>query len=561
MKELCSPWAELFLRADLPLIYAAKSAIIIMAQFTQREGAGLNHLTSKRRGLLDFIARVLAQAERGDMTKAERAGFIVIARRDLDEFLTVRCPEPGAKTLARVTALLDRMEMLAETLVPDAPDDPSEAPRVLRRADVSADDSAEGVAACLAARAQGAPVLLECGCGTEAQARETLGLPETPAYVWRCCSPEKRLEPLLRHPPEPFAGRQLMADDWFALLRAGDRLLIHPYDSIAPVTALLRQASVDEATVRIRMTLYRTDEASAFTEALCRAAARGKQVEVLIEVRARGDEARNLALTDQLTRAGAKVIHPTGERVHGKLLLIERREAGALRGYVHFGTGNYHAGNSRRYTDVSLMTADETLCADAAAFFEAASAGGEAECELLRTSPEQLRAELTRLIRREMSHALAGRPCGVTAKLNALTDPALIERLTDAGRAGVPIDLIVRGACRLQPGVPGRTENIRVRSLVGRELEHARVCRFVNGGAPETFISSADWMPRSLDRRRELLIPVRGQRQAARLGDWLCLQLADTRNAWLLQGDHYDACDESGGQSVDSQAQMKHDPQ
>lgn len=530
---------------------------------------------------------MLAEAQRSDRTEAERANFLCITESNLHEFLSVRCPKPDDATWERVHALFAQMEALAcqltrtdgehlptgktpddeetcelgaqsaEESIGDAPI-PWAAIRDDREACGEAEDVRAEVRRILDARSQNPVVLLECAMSAaETQVKallKDLHAPKARIRRWSGDAPVEDMLSGLRCQLSETEKAQV-PDDLFSEVCRGDRLFIHPYDSFAWVEALVEQAAKDERVTGICMTLYRTEPGSHIIEALKSAAKRGCQVRVVLEVRARGNEQANLALADELDEAGVRVCCPGGPRVHGKVLIIERREGDMVRRIAHFGTGNYHAANARHYTDVSLMTADEALCADAARFFEAAAAGSEPECETLAVSPVNLRGALLRLIRREMSHAKAKRPCGIRIKLNMLTDPALIDALYEASRAGVTVELIVRGVCCLQPGVEKLSENIRVRSIVGLELEHARVCRFVNGGSPETYISSADWMPRSLERRHELLIPVRDANACRRLDDWLDLQLRDTANAWTLHINEYTAtrcC--SDGELFDSQA-------
>lgn len=352
----------------------------------------------------------------------------------------------------------------------------------------------------------------------------------------------------------PFRPRDEGTRDMFQALREKDRLLIHPYDSFEDVVRLLEQAAEDPSVEAVSMTLYRVSRNARITAALMRAAKRGKQVTVFIEVRARGDEEQNLRLVDEMKQSGCRVLTGlSGCKVHAKALLISRREDGEVRRYAHLGTGNYNERTARQYTDVGLMTSDRELTEDVACFFESLEAPREAKpLRVMTASPDGMRAELLRLIRREASHAAMGRPCGMTLKLNALTDKTLIAALQETGRGGVPVRLIVRGACRLQPEEGG---HVTVRSLVGRFLEHGRVFHFVNGGEEEVYISSADWMPRSLDGRVELMLPIRDQDAAEKLKHYLEGQLEDTALAWNLTVDDYTAARCCAEEMIDSQAQ------
>lgn len=360
------------------------------------------------------------------------------------------------------------------------------------------------------------------------------------------------------YPPfTPARWPQRAREDVFAALRDGDRLLIHPYDSFEPVLLLLQQAAKDPDVSRIRMTLYRAKADSLLVDSLEDAARAGKQVDVLVETRARFDEARNLTMAARLEDAGCRVLSgPPGLKVHSKVLQVVRREGGYPHLYTHLGTGNYHEGTAKIYTDFGLMTADREIGADAARFFDYLTGeAGQPELTALTASPFGLRQELLRMIRREMGHALSGRTAAISLKLNALTDRALIDCLLDAGRAGVKVDITVRGACCLQCGTED-TPNVTVRSIVGRFLEHGRMVRFENGGRPETYISSADWMKRSLDRRVELLTPVRDARAQEELLRYITLQQQDTAKAWLLKVDDYTAARCCSATRMDSQQQM-----
>ncbi len=332
-------------------------------------------------------------------------------------------------------------------------------------------------------------------------------------------------------------------NDLFAAVAARDRLLIHPYESYQPVLRLMRDAAQDEHVRAIRIMLYRVAEHSAVVDALCEAARQGKRVDVLVELRARFDEQRNLMISALLRKAGCHVYHARSEwRAHGKAMLIERKEDGRIRRYAHLSTGNYHMGVASSYVDVSLLTAREAVCEDTADLFRYLMGETDApQLETLVASPGSIRAELLRLIRREMAHAYAGRPCGIRARMNALTDRRIISALYDASRAGVPIDLTVRGMCALQPGIPGVSESITVRSVVGRYLEHARVLECRNGGETEWYLSSADWMPRNLKRRTELLFPVLDAACQQKLAHWMDLTQRDTDDAWTLHVDEYTA--------------------
>lgn len=329
-------------------------------------------------------------------------------------------------------------------------------------------------------------------------------------------------------------------DTMFKTVAERDMLLHHPFDSFAPVLELLKQAAEDPNVLAIKQTLYRAGKDSPIVEQLVQAARNGKDVTVVVELRARFDEEANLGLADRLQEAGVQVVYGVvGFKTHAKMMLIVRREGQKLRRYVHLGTGNYHSGTARVYTDFGLITADPRIGSDVHMIFQQLSGlAPSLKLECLLQSPFTLHEGLLERIAREASHALAGRPGRIIAKLNALNEPQVIRALYKASQAGVQIDLIVRGACTLRPGVPGISDHIRVRSIVGRFLEHHRVYWFGNGGAPELFCSSADWLERNLLRRIETGFPILDDRAAERVFDEaLENYLTDNLNAWTLSPD------------------------
>ncbi|MBV8117650.1 MAG: polyphosphate kinase 1 [Candidatus Eremiobacteraeota bacterium] len=299
--------------------------------------------------------------------------------------------------------------------------------------------------------------------------------------------------------------------DMFAAIREGDILLHHPYESFDPVVQFLHQAAEDEKVLAIKATLYRTSgKNSPITRALLKAAENEKQVAVVIELKARFDEENNIEWARRLERAGAHVVYGfANQKVHAKSLLVVREDEDGLRRYMHFGTGNYNEKTARLYTDISLFTCLPELGADITQLFNALTGFSKiTDYEELWVAPVTLRRELISMIERETEHAKAGRPAGIRAKLNHVADAEVIRTLYRASEAGVNIDLLVRGMCVLRPGVPGVSERISVRSIVGRFLEHSRVYAFENGGDREVFIASADWMGRNLDGRVEIVTPV-----------------------------------------------------
>lgn len=323
----------------------------------------------------------------------------------------------------------------------------------------------------------------------------------------------------------------------FEVIREEDLLVHHPYESFtASVVAFIEAAARDEQVLAIKMTLYRTSGDGTIVRALTEAAQRGKQVVVLIELQARFDEVNNIAWARTLESFGVHVVYGVpGLKTHSKTTLVVRREAEGIRRYVHIGTGNYNSRTARTYTDVGLFTCDEAIGADVSDLFNVLTGYSRfSEYRRLLVAPQGLRKSLLALIAREAAHARAGRPARIVAKMNAVVDHEVIDALYAAAQAGVAIDLIVRGICCLRPGVPELSERIRVISVIGRFLEHSRIWMFENGGAAEFFIGSADWMPRNLDRRVEVVTPVSAEAHRRQLRAVLEVCLADDRTAWEL---------------------------
>jgi polyphosphate kinase len=399
--------------------------------------------------------------------------------------------------------------------------------RVTRDADLDlqedeADDLLRAIESELRKRRFGEPVRLECESGMpqalRAMLRDALGLTDFDLYdidgmmatsaLWALVSVD---EPALHDPPfTPSIPRRLLgATDLFAVIREGDLLLHHPYQSFDPVVQFVRQAASDPDVLAIKQTLYRTSGNSPVVGALIDAEA-GKQVATLIELKARFDEENNILWARNLERVGAHVVYGlSGLKTHAKVTLIVRNEPEGIRRYMHFGTGNYNDRTAKFYTDLSLFTCRTDIGADATQLFNALTGFSKAETyERLMVAPTGLRSGFMHLIEREAEHARHGRPCGITAKLNAINDKRIAAALYRASQAGVPIDLVVRGMCVLRPGVPGVSETIRVTSIVGQFLEHSRIFVFANAGEREVYIGSADWMGRNLDRRVETVVPV-----------------------------------------------------
>ncbi len=343
---------------------------------------------------------------------------------------------------------------------------------------------------------------------------------------------------------QPFTPRVLpsleLADDLFDALKKTDRLLHHPFDAFSPVVDLIRQAARDPHVLAIKQTLYRTGAQSPIVAALLDAARAGKEVTVLVELRARFDEEANIDLATKLQEAGAKVAYGiVGYKTHTKMLMIVRREEGKLRRYVHLGTGNYHDRTALAYTDIGLLSSDRDLGEDVHNLFnQLTGLGRPHRMKKLVQAPFRMLKELKALIDREANNARKGKPARIIAKMNALTDPEIVQALYRASQAGVPIDLIVRGVCCLRPGVPGVSETIKVRSIIGRFLEHSRVFYFHSGGDPIVLCASADWMTRNLRWRVETCFPIEDQRLKNRLiHEALELYVNDNSNAWLMQTD------------------------
>jgi polyphosphate kinase len=337
--------------------------------------------------------------------------------------------------------------------------------------------------------------------------------------------------------------RNLMASDSssiFEEIRRGDILLHHPYHSFdTSVLRFLQSAAADERVLAIKLTIYRTSSDSPIVQALAEAARRGKQVAVLVEITARFDEAPNIAWGRLLEQEGVHVAYGVEKlKTHVKLAMVVREEEDGVRRYVHVGTGNYHSGTARVYEDLGILSCDPELSNDVAAVFnELTSSTPYEDYRILLVAPRFMRARFIEMIRREAEHAAAGKPAGIRAKMNQLQDPEIIRELYRASQAGVPITLNVRGLCCLRPGVPGLSENIRVFSVLGRFLEHGRIYGFENGGSPEYFVGSADWMKRNLDRRVETITPVRSPALVAEVEEILTVAENDNHSAWDLQPD------------------------
>ena len=326
----------------------------------------------------------------------------------------------------------------------------------------------------------------------------------------------------------------------FDVIKEGDILLHHPYDSFATsVERFIQTAADDPDVVAIKLTLYRTGGDSSIARTLAHAAERGKQVAVLIELQARFDEENNIIWAQRLEDVGVHVSYGVaGLKTHAKVMLVVRREGDSMRRYVHIGTGNYNPKTARLYTDFGLLSDDPELGGDLTDLFNVLTGFAQpAGYRRLIVAPRGMRERFIEMIRREIRHKEAGRPARIFAKMNALVDPDIIATLYEASRAGVPIDLIVRGICCLRPGLPGVSDSIRVISIIGRFLEHSRAFYFLNGGQEEVYIGSADWMPRNLDRRIECVLPIQNPAHRQTIRTLLELMWSDNRQAWDLGAD------------------------
>ncbi len=346
------------------------------------------------------------------------------------------------------------------------------------------------------------------------------------------------------------------AEDVFEAIRKQDILLHHPYQSFDPVVDFIRQAARDKDVLAIKQTLYRVSGNSPIIAALAQAAENGKQVSVLVELKARFDEENNIVWARKLEKAGCHVIYGlVGLKTHSKITLVVRRESEGIRRYVHLGTGNYNDATAKLYTDLGLLTCNESIGEDATAVFNMLSGYSEPlSWNCLTLAPLWMKERFLYLIEREKKHAKAGEPARIIAKMNSLCDRDVIVALYQASAAGVKIDLIVRGICCLKVGIPGVSENITVRSIVGNFLEHSRIYYFENGGEEEYYLSSADWMPRNLERRVEILFPILDETLQTKVYNILDTQLRDTMKAQLLQPDGtYDKIDKRGKVAFHSQ--------
>jgi polyphosphate kinase len=348
-------------------------------------------------------------------------------------------------------------------------------------------------------------------------------------------------------------------EDIFSAIRNGDILMHHPYQSFDPVVEFIRQAAKDPDVLAIKQTLYRVSGNSPIIASLAQAAENGKQVSVLVELKARFDEEHNIVWAKKLEQAGCHVIYGlVGLKTHSKIALVVRREDDGIRRYVHLGTGNYNDSTAKLYTDCGIFTCSEAIGEDATAVFNMLSGYSEPlSWNRLVVAPIWLRKKFLKLIDRETKNAREGKEAKIIAKMNSLCDKEIIAALYEASAAGVQIDLIVRGICCLRVGIPKVSENIRIRSIVGNFLEHSRIFYFFNDGIPEIYMGSADWMPRNLDRRVEIIFPVENEEIKKKVFHILEVELMDNTKAHVLNSQgQYEKIDKRGKTLVNSQEQF-----
>lgn len=502
---------------------------------------------------LNIALRLEGGPDEGADGKAEEHFAVVQVPSLLSRFLEIPAQEGRAFALLEdvITAHLSELFELYEIRT-------SCVFRITRNADLEIDEEAEDlmveIERSIKKRKRGRPVRLEllqkCDPALRKFLTEMLRLKKEdvfpvsgpidltffskfaslPGFGELCFQPVRPVSP-----PAAFRGEP----DIFAAIRERDRLVHHPYESFDSVLEFIRRAAEDENVLAIKQTLYRVSGHSPIIASLIRAAENGKQVTVLVELKARFDEENNIQWAKLLEEAGCHVVYGlAGLKTHCKIALVVRQEEDGIRRYLHLGTGNYNESTAKIYTDIGLFTCRELYGADASSLFNVLTGYSRPpEYHKFAVAPHGLRDFMEKRILREIENGGRGLPCGITAKVNSLVDPRIIRLLYQASQAGVPVKLVVRGICCLIAGVPGISENITVVSVVGQLLEHSRIFRFENGGDPKLFLGSADWMQRNLDRRVELVFPVEDESLRARVEEVLELLLSDNWNARYMQPD------------------------